>query len=244
MKNIEIVTAQKVEISYPLASVVQRVVAFVLDAVVMVFGSWLLFTFITWIIPNSYMLQENLSMLLVSPFIVFYTLVSEVLMHGQTIGKKALNIRVIKTSGQRLEFADYVIRWIFRPIDIWFSTGAVAIILCISSESRQRIGDVLANTVVVKTQSTRNYELADVLNIMKLKDYSVTYKDAKQFSEPQMLILKETLERYKRHPNEAHRTAMMKLCKKISDQLQISKLHVKPELFLKTVLRDYIFMTR
>lgn len=245
MKNIEIITAQKVDITYPLASVVQRIIAFLIDFVILGVVYWLTFLLLTSVFTYDYSgNMENIIMIILLPWATFYTLFWEVLLHGQTPGKKALNIRVIKLSGQRMEFADYVIRWIFRVVDIWFSSGSVAIILGISSEKRQRLGDILANTAVVQIHGARNYTLNDVMNIMKLKDYEVTYSNAKQFNEQQMLIVKETLERHKRHPNKAHKEALKSLSIKTAKALEVTKIQGSYDGFLRTLLRDYIFLTR
>jgi len=50
--------------------------------------------------------------------VMFYTLVLESLLQGQTIGKRALKIRVVKIDGYQATFSDYVVRWFFRIVDV------------------------------------------------------------------------------------------------------------------------------
>ena len=242
MRSIDIVTAHKVEITYPLASVGQRIMAFILDAIIIVVGALILVFSFSSIFSEKYL--DYFMYLGILPFYMFYTLYSEVLLNGQTLGKKALGIRVVKLNGENLQFTDYLTRWIFRIIDIWLSSGSLAVIFISSNEKSQRIGDVLSNTSVIQTSSSRSYSLADVLNIMNLKDYAVEYPKAKNFSEQQMLLLKETLERNARYKNEAHLTAMKTLGSKMAKQLELEKTPIATEKFLKTLLRDYIYMTR
>lgn len=242
MRSIDIVTAHKVEITYPLASVGQRIMAFILDAIIIVVGFTILSTIYGLIFRGA--AYEYFMYIVLFPFYMFYTLYSEVLLNGQTLGKKALGIRVVKLNGENLQFTDYMTRWIFRTVDIWSSAGSLAVIFISSSEKSQRIGDLLSNTSVIQTTSSRSYSLADVLNIMNLKDYKVVYPDAKIFSEKQMLLLKETLERYKMYNNESHQKALKLLAQNMSKQMGLEKTPLAKEKFLKTLLRDYIFMTR
>lgn len=242
MRSIDIVTAHKVEITYPLASVGQRIMAFILDAIIIVVGFTVLSLLFEVIFANH--LFEYFMYIVLFPFYMFYTLYSEVLLHGQTIGKKALGIRVVKLNGENLQFTDYMTRWIFRTVDIWLSMGSLAVIFISSNEKSQRIGDLLSNTSVIQTSSSRSFALSDVLNIMNLKDYKVVYPTAKTFTEQQMLLLKETLERYKMYNNEAHQKALNMLAQNMANQLGLEKTPLAKEKFLKTLLRDYIFMTR
>lgn len=242
MRSIDIVTAHKVEITYPLASVGQRIMAFILDAIIIVVGAMSLSYLFSYIFTEKYL--EYFAFLVILPFYMFYTLYSEVLLNGQTLGKKALGIRVVKLNGENLQFTDYLTRWIFRVVDIWLSSGSLAIIFISSNEKSQRIGDVLSNTSVIQTSSSKSYSLADVLNIMNLKDYAIEYPKAKNFSEEQMLLLKETLERYTRYKNNAHLEAMKAIGHKMAKQLELEKTPMATEKFLKTLLRDYIYMTR
>lgn len=242
MSNIEIITSHKVDITFSLAPVSQRIFAFILDIFVIGFTVIILTTFISNVFGFD-VIADNFAMLFLVPFVTFFTLASESLMNGQTLGKKALGIRVIKLNGERMEFADYLSRWIFRIVDIWFSGGSVAIISIVSTEKNQRLGDMLANTAVVQVNDSKNYKFEDVEKIMSIENYEVTYPEAKNFNEKQMLLIKEALERLKSVPNNTTRNALKKLSDKIASELQVS-VPKQPETFLRTVLRDYIYLTR
>jgi len=68
---------------------------------------------------------------------------------GQTLGKKALGIKVVKETGKKLTYTDAFIRTILRIID---SLGAyiLGLIVILVSQKKQRIGDLAAHTIVVK----------------------------------------------------------------------------------------------
>jgi len=69
---------------------------------------------------------------------------------GQTIGKKFTHIKVIKESGARCDIGSALIRNILRIVDHLPFLYILGIILIAATEKRQRLGDMLARTIVVK----------------------------------------------------------------------------------------------
>ena len=57
--------------------------------------------------------------------VMFYSLIQESLWEGQTIGKKLMKVKVIKLDGYQAGFGDYLIRWLFRLIDISVGNGVM-----------------------------------------------------------------------------------------------------------------------
>ena len=66
-----------------------------------------------------------------------------------TPGHDLCKLNVVKTNGSKIGFTDALKRRICDPFDI-FSYGIVALILVSKTEKHQRLGDLLANTIVVK----------------------------------------------------------------------------------------------
>src|SRR5690606_7183043 len=145
MKNIEIKTTLNVVLQYELASLRDRILAFLIDFVIMLFSILMLFAFANRIFDGTAM--EVVGTLIFSLF-MFYSLAFEVLNNGQSPGKMAMRIRVVKTTSGRPKFADLAARWVFRLVDIYFSLGGIASVLIASSSKGQRIGDIVANTAV------------------------------------------------------------------------------------------------
>jgi len=69
---------------------------------------------------------------------------------GQTIGKKFTHIRVVKEDGSRCDFGSALLRNILRIVDHLPFLYILGIILIAATEKRQRLGDMLAKTIVVK----------------------------------------------------------------------------------------------
>ncbi len=70
---------------------------------------------------------------------------------GQTIGKKLTNIKVIKEDGSNCDLGSALVRNILRIVDHLPFLYILGMILIAISEKKQRVGDMLAKTMVVKT---------------------------------------------------------------------------------------------
>jgi uncharacterized RDD family membrane protein YckC len=91
---------------------------------------------------------------IIMPFVYF--IVMEALL-GATVGKMALGIRVVKLDGSPISWWDSIVRNLWRIIDsipgvIPYLLGAL---LILTSPTKQRLGDRLAQTVVVRRRSAR-----------------------------------------------------------------------------------------
>jgi uncharacterized RDD family membrane protein YckC len=240
MKNIEITTTQNVTIQYGLATVWMRGIAFVIDLAIIVIVSLILSTVQAWLIPNAFRITVYFTLF---PFILLYNLVFEQLNNGQSLGKMMLRLRVIRIDGEKINFLDYFMRWTFRALDIYLSAGGVAILSILSSNNSQRIGDLLANTVVVNINKSERMRIESLLKLNKMDNYKVTYPQVSVLSEDSMLIVKEVLAKYTEHNNFAHEQALELLAEKMEEELKIQAPEDKMQ-FLRVLLKDYIVLTR
>jgi len=102
------------------------------------------------------------------PFL--YQLLCEIFLNGQSVGKKLLRLKVIAADGGQPSISQYLIRWLFLTIDIpsaWiiFAISVQAIpwwwiififsgLICvIVTPYSQRIGDLVAGTILIDTRS-------------------------------------------------------------------------------------------
>ena len=117
-------------------------------------------------------------------------------------------------------------------------------ILIMSSAKAQRIGDIIAKTAVVKTVPKINIDLKDLLSIHKANKYIPKYQQAKKLREADALLIKTTLERYRRFRNDAHDEALAQLCERVQEMLDIHYVAEERSVFLQTVLQDYVVLSR
>jgi uncharacterized RDD family membrane protein YckC len=242
VQSLEIKTNQNVTIEYELGQLRDRILAFIIDFLIMVFVTSVLLIIVSAVFPGSdhyyfiYMVEV--------PIFIFYSLASEIILGGASIGKRALGIRVMRLDGKSNKISDYLIRWAFRGIDIYLSAGSLASILISSSEKKQRIGDVLANTMLVKTRTTRFGKLQEVLGIKSLETYKPVYTQAAKLKEADVLLIKETLIRYDEYKNKSHRESIEMLAETISHIMNVPVPDVRQKEFLMTVMNDFIVLTR
>lgn len=72
--------------------------------------------------------------------------------YGQTLGKRALGLLVVTEDGDPIDTRDALVRSVFRVVDAlpaFFLLGAAVILV---TERGQRVGDLIADTVVVETE--------------------------------------------------------------------------------------------
>jgi len=243
MKTIEINTAQKVTIQYELATLGNRVMSYFIDLLVM--GG--VITFLSILGSSAIQHWESYQLfmyLILIPIFVFYTLVSEIMLDGQSIGKRAIGLKVVKLNGDAPGNHDYFMRWMFRFIDIFMSLGSVGALLINASPKAQRLGGLLSGTTVIRTTSQRTFTLNDILKISTIDTYQPKYPAIRKFNEKDMLFIKRVLERERRYSNEAHRRAVNELSQHVAEKLSISKIPSDKSKFLRTLINDYIVLTR
>jgi uncharacterized RDD family membrane protein YckC len=243
LQTIEINTAQNVKIDYELAGIRHRVFAFLIDFLLMCALLILVVALFDLVFINiNQLVIELLAFLILS----FYSIFNEIMFKGQSLGKKALGIKIIKTNGAELEFYDIFCRWSTRLIDIYLSLGGVAFFLIASNKNGQRIGDIIAGTCVIKTINTYKFSLNDIekLNQRFIENNNLNYPLVKRLTEQDVLLIKKLVHRLKQFNNKAHEEALEKMLKKLATTLEISEIPDDKEKFLNQVISEYIIQTR
>ena len=82
---------------------------------------------------------------------------------GQTVGKRVLKLRVMDAQALRLEFGQVVVRNLLRFVDILPGLYLVGGVACVLSRRFQRLGDLAANTVVVRNPDSPQPNLEQLL---------------------------------------------------------------------------------
>ena len=235
MKSIEIATAHNIVVTQELANLGQRIGAFLLDAAILGVYSGLVSTISG---DNTAILYLGIAVVL-----FFYHLFWEIYNNGQTPGKKVMRIRVVSTHGIKPTLQELLLRWAFRLIDISFSLGSMAILSIVTSPKNQRIGDILAGTTVITLQTSRQ---VDLKSLQQIGDHSesITFPDIVRYNDADMLLVKQTIQRYQQEQNEANTSLIIDLSNRIASDLGLVNKMTDPVSFLKKALADYIVLTR
>lgn len=233
MKQVDITTAHNIVVTHQLATLPQRIIATLIDIAIQTFFIILVF---------SAMGNHTLTYLVVGPVPLLYQLLFEVFNQGQSIGKRALRTRVVSLRGMRPGLDELLVRWAFRLIDVAMSGGMVAIISILGSPKGQRIGDLLARTTVISLDSKRGFSLKEI-NSLRKEDYEIVYPAVVLYSDEDMLLVKEALQRVRLQSTHETRMFVQKVAKRVARDLDVDVGDSKTD-FLRTVLEDYILLTR
>jgi len=248
MPSIDITTTQNVTIEYELSPLRFRMLAYVLDMMI-VLGVYFMFLQLVMLITGDDF-GDNMGWLMVLvllPFLLFlvYHIFFEIWNIGQTPGKMAMGIKVVRLDGKDPDWSDVVLRATMHLVDTLFTFGVIGSILIKTTGKMQRLGDIAANTTVIKISSANlQFRLQDILNISSVDTYNPVYPQVKHFSEQDMIFIKTALTRVKQFPNNAHKDAIEDLVTHLMPMLELQTRPVNRIEFLKTLLRDYIVLTR
>jgi len=239
MERFSVDTAQNVAIDYKIAGLGERIVATIIDTLILI-GYSIFAGILTGILSK---LSEETSMTYIYVIILFlpvllYNLLMEMLFNGQTVGKIARNIRVVKVDGTQPSLSSYLMRWLFRFFEIFPCFGSIAIITMIVNRRGQRLGDIAAGTTVVKLSEEVTLDHTILANIQE--DYKVVFPQAEILDDEKIALAKEVLYSIV----EGDRLSIKKktMLQKTKDILENSmgiKSAFTPELFIQTVIKDY-----
>lgn len=234
MEHLNIETTQHVQIDYSPAGIGTRIGAFLVD--VFILGIYLFFTLtiVFDALPDSGWLIILITLLPV----LFYHLLLELFFNGQSLGKKALDIKVIKTNGTPATFGSYLLRWIFRLIEIGASSGMIAFFTILVNGKGQRLGDIAAGTTVVKTK--KSTDLSDTLYTDIEENNDPTYPEAAILNDNDISVVKEVLNDGNRYDHRTHEVMLLKTRNAIQRKMGIEKFDEENSVdFLRTVVKDY-----
>ena len=182
-------TPESIDLELRIAGPAVRILAFSIDSLIktaVLIGAQIILVFAD---------RVGLAIMLILGFLLewFYPTLFEALRHGQTPGKKFMDIAVVHTNGTPLSFNGSLIRNLLRTADafpLFYLLGFVSTLL---SPRFQRLGDMAANSVVIHIENSATTVKADAGNASP-PDWPLRREDQlalmafqerqKQFSEP------------------------------------------------------------
>lgn len=170
--TLVIETPERVPLHFALASIGNRFIACAIDHTIQVFTLIVIFIFIA-IILDAADLGGRLvnapkwviALLIIVVFLLMsgYFAIFEWLWRGQTPGKRWLKLRVIREDGRPISFFEAIVRNLLREFDIMpFPFYSVGLISVFSTDRDQRVGDLVAGTVVVREREAEAPAFAEV----------------------------------------------------------------------------------
>jgi len=240
METIKINTTQHVDIDYAVAGLGERVAAWLIDLAILIvtFFVFLLFFSISGVLGNNEMLINAL-LIIYGCLFVFYDLLCETLMNGQSIGKKILKIKVVSLDGAQASLGQYFIRWLFRIVDFPLTSWLGGLICIAVTDHKQRIGDIVAGTSLIKTKLPTQFE--EIAFHPTVNDYVPIFDHVNRLTDKDIELVHEVLITYYKTGNYG---LVSHMATRISNHLSISIPQGMNEFsFLETIVKDYTHVT-
>jgi len=260
MSLIRIMTNFNIELEFPAAPFHRRLLAWILDMILLILFSIIYFKII--LLFNVRGVNENFSvgaLIFLGFILIFYHLICEIFLNGQSLGKKITGIRVVNENGGQPSVGQYVIRWVIRTSDLMaiaivFSVNRVNnaetfinigipmilfftdVILMAASKKNQRLGDMLAHTLLIRT--SEKHSINDTVFLQMNEDYVPSFPQVMRLSDRDINSLKGILDtaRKKGDYNLAEMAS-----EKIKNHLKIQTT-LAPFDFLDTLMQDYNYL--
>jgi uncharacterized RDD family membrane protein YckC len=167
-------TPERVPLHFALASIGNRFIACAIDHTIQMVT--LVVLFIIFAIVGDYANIGNrvssapkwvIALMIVMAFVLMsgYFAIFEWLWRGQTPGKRWMKLRVIREDGRPISFFEAAVRNLLRDFDIMpFPFYSVGLISVFSTDRDQRVGDLVAGTVVVREREAEAPAFAEVFS--------------------------------------------------------------------------------
>jgi uncharacterized RDD family membrane protein YckC len=262
MAAIKISTNFNIDLEFEAAPFHRRLLAWIFDIIVLIVYLVLAFKllnyFAAWLSPEATL---AFMMLMFLPCLT-YNLFSEILMNGQSIGKRIMRLRVVNENGGSPSIGQFVIRWLIRTSDymifvillyapqatqngdtnfIWKIGIPLSLLLAdiflVNSKKGQRLGDLLAHTLVIS--ANKQSSINDTIFLEVADGYVPSFPQVMQLNDRDINSLKGILDTArKRHDyNFAEMAA-----EKVKSHLKISTTLSAFD-FLEVLLKDYNYLS-
>lgn len=252
MQTVKITTSQNIDIDYEMAGLGDRIVARIIDYAIfyaVFIACIMVYTGIQAGSPIARRAGSNpfesltfiITMGIWFGLVVFYDLICELFLNGQSIGKRAAKIKVISLTGARPGVGQYLLRWIFRIVDFGLTGGTCAICCVAFSDNKQRVGDMVAGTTLIRTSLKNKFE--DLVFRPTPEDYVPTYTEVSQLTDRDITLIHDVIRNFNRTRNSG---LVYRLALRLKAVLNVT---YPPEIneyqFLEIVLNDYnVIVTR
>lgn len=229
METIRVRTTQNVFIEYPIASLGDRMLAYLIDAIILT-----AYNFLCFFILDEYTFSTTVNVLIITlPFLLYHPLF-EILMNGQTPGKRQMRIKVVSLDGSSPTIGAYLMRWLFRLVEVFALRGALAIVTIAASGRGQRLGDVAAGTSVVKLVRQEATSSDNVFASAE-EGYEPSFLQAAQLNDRDLGTIYDALEVSRDTGNPV---PVNMLTDKVKSVLGIES-DLPPVKFLYTIIKDH-----
>jgi uncharacterized RDD family membrane protein YckC len=193
MDIARVTTTQNVVIQFETASIGERLMARLLDILFMGAYSMIMF----WMMGLAFNQNEMgnafapFALLLQLP-VVTYTLWTESILSGRTLGKLILGIKVVRTDGSPAGIGDFAIRWVTRLLECEAALfPGLAALIALISDRTQRLGDMAADTIVIRINQKTSLR-STILSYVH-PSYKIVFPQVERFTDRDIGSIREIM---------------------------------------------------
>lgn len=236
MQTVTVHTTQNIDIDYEVAGLGERILSWLIDLGIFVA------TFIVGVIIGAVVSNNVFSVTLMVGYMLSYAcydLICEIFFNGQSFGKRIMKIKVISLNGGRPSISQYFLRWLFRIVDLTITAGGCALISVAVSYKKQRVGDIVAGTTLIKTEPRAKIDSLAFMNAEA--DYKPVFNNVTQLTDNDLVLIYEVLSNYKKTGNTV---LIYNMASRIKQHLGIAASgQTDDHQFLQTIVKDYNYLT-
>lgn len=263
MPSIKVPTTFNIELEFEVPEFYRRLLALLIDGILIRIYLEIAEYLIRSVRPEDYYGWNEqydmvaLVLILQVPWLIYFP-VMELLMNGQSVGKRIMGLRVVHENGGKISPGQIAIRWLVR--DIWFvlvfmqfegkqdslsnivqmaAIGFIVmdIVLVVSSKKGQRIGDMLAHTILIRTNTQSDINQTVFQEVAD--SYVPMFPQIMHLSDRDINAIKSILE-------IARRKDDWSMADHAADKVK-KHLHIQSNLspfdFLEVLLKDYNYLS-
>lgn len=231
-ENLIINTTQNVRLNFELASLGDRLLAGIIDILIL----WGVVLGFRLGLPQTIPVQVTMYAL-----IILYHPLFELFNNGRSIGKLVMKTRVIRLDGTEPTVGDYALRWLLGLFEVLISQGSVAMISFLFGEKSQRLGDMAAGTTVAKLKP--RVTLEQTLFEETDENYQPQYPQAGELSSADIETLKEVITAINKTYTVSTITLIEKTRATIEAKLGIKAIEKDTLSFISRIVKDYNFIS-
>jgi uncharacterized RDD family membrane protein YckC len=239
-EKLTIDTPEQIALEFSLAGAGSRFLAIAIDTLLQIVGFLVLalIAFLAlWLRALGFASIATwvAAVLVVLGFLLYYGYfaVFEAMWSGQTPGKRAIGLRVITVSGQPITTFDAILRNLLRIVDQLPGIYAVGVLSIFFTSRNQRLGDLVAGTVVVQEQGIQRAAVSPVAT-------TGTRVGAARLTGEELEVIETFLSRRQDLPEYTRIRTARELAARIRQRLEItSPAHSDDEALIETVAAEY-----
>ena len=264
MTAIKIPTSFNIHLDFEIPPFHKRLLAWIIDLFIQIFYLVIANRIYNEIFESSGSSFSNpydtwaIGLMITLPFFIYHV-VMEITMNGQSIGKKIMRLRVVNENGGKASISQFIIRWLIRTSDymilmiiiyaplyvpyvLYALLGSILLLIVdvtmvTTSKKGQRIGDILAHTIIISTYSKKSID--DTIFLEVEETYVPSFPQIMQLSDRDINSIKHILDT----ANLSGDFGLAEMAsEKIKNHLKITT-SLSPFEFLKVLLKDYNYLS-